>query len=63
MSLYFYSKANQMVEHEFTDDVAIVRAFSLKSAYAKFKRYYADIQLSDIKKIPFDRKVHILTDY
>jgi hypothetical protein len=62
--IYCYTKANQMKYHDFTDDVAIVRAINKKSAFNKFKKLYSNITIDDIIKIKVGYKlVTILTDY
>ena len=64
MALYCFARPNTMVEHNFTDDVAIVRAISKKSATKKFSKYYSDIKVCEVFKIkPKDGDVWILTDY
>lgn len=63
MGLYGYAKPDQMDEHRFTDDAAVVWAISKKSAFKKFSKYYGNAKMKDIFKIPFDGGVHILTDY
>ena len=62
--IYCYAKANQMKDHEFTDDVAIVKAINKKAAINKFKKLYNNITPDDITKIKVGYKlVTILTDY
>ena len=63
MSIYCYAKANQMVEHRFTDDVALCRAVTKKRAIKKFKEYYTVVNKQDVFKVRLDKRVHILTDY
>lgn len=41
MFLWCYSKANQMQNHEFTDDVAITFALTKNVAIKKFKKLYS----------------------
>ena len=48
--LFVYKKASVMINHNFTDDVAIVYATSRADAYRKFSKAY-------------DLKIAILTDY
>ena len=62
--IYCYTKANQMKEHNFTDDVAVVKAMSKRSALKKFSYLYDDIDNQDVKRIKNNsKKVTILTDY
>ncbi len=63
--LFVYAKADQMVDHSFNDDVAIVFAKSKKDALRFFKHYYAyadDDHISEISHI-CPETVHILTSY
>ena len=41
--IYCYAKANQMKKHNFTDDVAVVKAMSKRSALKKFSYLYDDV--------------------
>lgn len=63
--LFYYAKANQMINHNFNDDVAIVFAKSKEEAFNKFLEYYGNATLNDVKRIYIKRlnKVNILTDY
>lgn len=63
--LYCYAKANQMVDHDFTDDVAICWAENKQEAYNKFKLSYGNATLNDIfePRYSLRDKVAILTDY
>lgn len=62
--IYCYAKANQMKRHNFTDDVAVVKAISKRSALKKFGYLYDDIDNKDVKRIKINtKKVTILTDY
>lgn len=65
MAIYCYTKADQMTGHTFTDDVAITRAISKRRALAKFRKYYGDATIHDVRKIKVGglRGVVILTDY
>ena len=65
---YVYAKANQMVDHRFTDDVAICKAISKSQAIKKFSKYYADVKFDEVQKLidkvhNIDTDVLILTDY
>lgn len=67
MFLYVYTKANQMVDHDFTDDVALVFAWTTKQALKKFCRLY-DAQPENIYRIKlinmlFRKVPSVLTDY
>lgn len=62
--IYCYTKANQMKKHNFTDDVAVVKAMSKRSALKKFSYLYDDVDNKDVKRIKINsKKVTILTDY
>ena len=63
--LYVYARADQMIDHRFNDDVAIVFARNKRDALKFFKHYYvlADEEtVFEIKNI-IPEHVHILTDY
>ena len=67
MKLYCYAKPNQMVEHRFTDDVAICKADNKNHAVEIFRRIYT---ISDedaekyVKEVWFNNyKTAVLTDY
>lgn len=63
--LFVYARANQMVDHCFNDDVAIVFAKSKKDALKFFKQYYAYADEETVFEIDNIRPeiVRILTDY
>lgn len=63
--LYCYAKANQMVDHRFTDDVAICWAKNKQEAFDKFKPLYGYATLNDIFEPRYivNCGVAILTDY
>lgn len=63
MSLYCFARPAQMVDHQFVDDVAVVRAFTKAAAIKKFNRYYKAIQPDEVFKLTHLKKVNILTDY
>ena len=61
--LFVYRKPNAMVDHEYTDDVAITYASSRAQAYMKIKPYY-DCDITDIEEVYFnDGGIAILTSY
>lgn len=62
MFLYSFARADQMIGHRFTDDVAICFALSKKQAIKKFSRLYDGIEEKEVTREPI-RKVMILTDY
>lgn len=43
VKIYCYAKADQMIGHRFSDDVAICMAKDKKTAMRKFKKYYSEI--------------------
>lgn len=63
MGLYYFARADQMEDHKFTDDVAIVYAINKKSAMKKFSRLYANIKTDEVRRVRFGTRVRILTDY
>lgn len=65
MFTYYFARADQMKGHNFTDDVAICKAWSKKSAIKKFSKLYADVKNKEVKRINWFEKprVKILTDY
>lgn len=65
VKIYCYAKADQMECHKFSDDVAICTAKDKKTAVRKFKRYYAEVDKSDVFLIKLDdnNDFAILTDY
>jgi hypothetical protein len=61
--LFVYRKPNAMVDHEYTDDVAITYASSRAQAYMKIKPYY-DCNITDIEEVYFNNGgIAILTNY
>ena len=67
MFIYVYARPNAMIDHDFTDDVALCRAWSLKGAIKKFSKYYSDCDEYVFKLRRFNKRhysnVIILTDY
>jgi len=63
--LYCYAKPNQMVNHQFSDDVAICWAKNKQQALNKFHYLYKYCFLEDIFEIKYIPSVGvaILTDY
>ena len=66
--IWSFARANQMVEHDFTDDVAITLAFTKKQAIKKFSKYYENVTEDEVVKCRIMRMlkyggVAILTDY
>ena len=61
--MFAFARANQMVEHKFTDDVALTRAWTRKGAIKKFNRYYSDVQKGEVEIVRVINGVKILTDY
>ena len=71
---YVFRRPNAMVDHTFTDDVAVCKAISKSQAIKQFSKYYADIQDDEVfrlrprryssgcRMIDYDT-VTILTDY
>lgn len=64
MKLYCYAKADVMGGHDFTDDVAIVRAKTKKKAVKKLlKMYDKSFLKGNVHKVHFVNDVFIATDY
>ena len=64
MRLYVYAKADQMVDHRFTDDVALTYAVSRKWAVRHFRQLYAVVDKEDVHEVRFNADgVAILTAY
>lgn len=63
MKMFVFARANQMLEHKFTDDVALTRAWTRKRAIKKFNRYYSDVRKDEVKVVRVVSGVEILTDY
>jgi uncharacterized membrane protein YkvA (DUF1232 family) len=62
--IYCYAKPDSLKGHKFTDDVAVVKAMSKRSAQKKFNYLYKDVDKENIKRIKLSyNKVTILTDY
>lgn len=62
--LFAYAKADQMIEHRFTDDVALVAAENKQKAFKLFSEYYGNVTLDDIDELVIvPEEVNILTDY
>lgn len=60
-----YTKADAMVGHRYTDDVALCRASTKTEAIKKFSKYYSDACPENVSRIFFHQgqEVVILTDY
>ena len=65
VKIYCYAKADQMIGHRFSDDVAICIAKDKKTAMRNFKKYYAEVDKSDVFLVKLDdnKNFAILTDY
>ena len=63
MRMFAFARANQMLEHKFTDDVALTRAWTRKGAIKKFNRYYSDVQKDEVEVVRVASGIEILTDY
>lgn len=65
--IWSFSRAEQMKDHKFTDDVAITFALTKKKAIKKFSIYYSRIKPEEVKNVTkwllTYTKVAILTDY
>lgn len=65
--IWSFSRADQMIGHKFTDDVAITFALTKKRAIKKFSQWYAEVNPKEVtcqlkKLLKFDG-VAVLTDY
>ena len=66
MFLCYFAKAGQMVDHRFTDDVAIVFAVTKSGAIRKFQSLYLRIEEKEVQPISLKeilKRPEILTDY
>lgn len=64
LKLFFYRKANAMVGHEYTDDVALTYALTQEEAFNKFKRFYTLVTIDEVEEVRFNYGgIAILTDY
>lgn len=61
--LYVFTRPDQMVDHRFSDDVAIVKAVTKRQAVRRFSVLYADIRPSEVRRIKPRRTAYVLTDY
>lgn len=64
--LYYFARADQMIGHKFTDDVAICKAKSKKEAIQKFSLLYDRVTNEEVKKVKWKKYktgIVILTDY
>lgn len=64
--IYYFARPNQMVGHNFTDDVAVCFALTKKKAIEKFGLYYANVKYSEVKLLHLFSscpRICILTDY
>ena len=65
-SYYAFRRPNAMVEHKFTDDVAICKAINFRQAKKIFSKYYADIEDDEIIRITGNLNSSnflVITDY
>ena len=63
LKLYFYRKADAMIGHEFTDDVALTFALTKKEAFKKLSKFYKLTQ-DEVEEVSFNfGEVAILTSY
>lgn len=70
---YVFARANQMVDHRFTDDVALCKAQSVTEAIKEFSKLYKDVKPEEVHKLATGPNVNkpgsryynlwILTDY
>lgn len=63
LKLFFYRKANAMVGHKYTDDVALTYALTQEEAFNKFKRFYT-LTIDEVEEVSFNfGGIAVLTDY
>ena len=63
---YVFARANQMQEHEFTDDVAICKAVNKAQAIKLFSKLYSDVKSDEVTRVKDNFNaygVYICTDY
>lgn len=66
MFLWYFAKEGQMVDHRFTDDVAIVFAATKDGAIRKFQSLYLRVEEKEVQPISLKKilkRPEILTDY
>lgn len=66
MGIYYFARPNQMIDHKFTDDVAITLVWTQKKAINTFDKLYIDIQPTEVKRIKLKsiiKRCWVLTDY
>lgn len=66
MFLWYFAKAGQMVDHRFTNDVAIVFAATKDGAIRKFQSLYLRVEEKEVQPISLKKilkRPEILTDY
>lgn len=65
--IWSFSRADQMIGYNFTDDVAITFALTKKRAIKKFSQWYAEVSPKEatcqLKKLLKFDGVAVLTDY
>lgn len=66
MSCWIFTRAAQMEDHEFTDDVAYCFCWTKKQAIKRFGQLYDDVKPFEVDKVvfdPFRRLPVVVTDY
>ena len=62
--LYYFARADAMIDHTFTDDVAITYAQDKAEAIKKFSKLYANVTADEVDPVMFNSEdIAILTDY
>lgn len=66
MFLWRFARADQMVEHNFTDDVAICFAWTKTQAMKYFQFLYGDVMGNEVIRVDYRyiiKRAYVLTDY
>ena len=66
MRCWIFTRAGQMREHGYTDDVAYCWAWTKRGAITKFSRLYADVTPDEVDVLrfsPFRKYPWVVTDY
>lgn len=65
MFLYRFGRADQMIDHNFSDDVAICLAWNKKQAMKKLSTMYSCIEPKEVYRVRWKYIIRgvVLTDY
>lgn len=65
---YVFARPGAMIDHKFTDDVALCKAISHSQAKKIFSKYYRDVEDDEVRCLTSKRNesksdIIVLTDY